>query len=141
MVWDLNIFSQKWSEITRRKKFFTHFFPLCSINLNVFLPPLPAVQCPNFLDFPNPWGKFMERNGLIFQYICSKRLKNCRVKKVWFSTNFAFLAGFFWYRSTICIGQEMLCLLYAGFFSYKFEFAYLIISNSYYSVGKLLKAC
>ena len=29
-----------------------------------FLPPLPKVQYPNFLDFLNQWEKTMERSGL-----------------------------------------------------------------------------
>ena len=40
-------------------------------NLTVFLPPLPEVQCPNFLDFQNPWGKVLERSGLRFEDFCS----------------------------------------------------------------------
>ena len=36
--------------------FFCHTFSLC---LRVFLPPLPKVQGPNFLDFLNPGGKVM----------------------------------------------------------------------------------
>ena len=35
-----------------------------SLRLTVFVPPLPQVQRPNFLDFRNPWGKVMERIGL-----------------------------------------------------------------------------
>ena len=51
----------------RQKKVFYGFFSLlCSLHLNVFSPPLLEVQCPNFLDFPNPRGKLMERNGLRF---------------------------------------------------------------------------
>ena len=42
-----------------------------SLRLTVFLPPLPEVQCPNFLDFRNPWGKVMERSGLRFENFCS----------------------------------------------------------------------
>ena len=42
-----------------------------SLRLTVFLPPLPKVQCPNFLDFRNPWGKVMERSGLRFENFCS----------------------------------------------------------------------
>ena len=38
---------------------------------NSILPPLPKVQCPNFLDFRNTWGKVMERNGLRFENFCS----------------------------------------------------------------------
>ena len=35
-----------------------------SVCLNVFLPPLPKVGCPIFLEIQNPWGKVMERSGL-----------------------------------------------------------------------------
>ena len=45
--------------------FFTDFF-VCSLGLNIILPPLSKVQCPNFLDFWNPGGKVMERWGLRF---------------------------------------------------------------------------
>ena len=34
---------------------------------NGLLPPLPDVQCLNFLDF---WGKVMERSGLDFENFC-----------------------------------------------------------------------
>ena len=40
--------------------------------LTVFLHPLPKVQCPNFLDIRNPWGKVIKRNGLRFEQFCSK---------------------------------------------------------------------
>ena len=55
----------------RQKKFFTYNFFLCSLHLSVCLPPLPEVQCLNSLDFPNSWGKLMERSGLRFDYFCS----------------------------------------------------------------------
>ena len=42
-----------------------------SLRLTVFLPPLPEVQCPNFLYIRNPWGKVMERSGLRFENFCS----------------------------------------------------------------------
>ena len=35
--------------------------------LTVFLPPLPEVGCPIFLEIRNPWGKVMERNGLRYE--------------------------------------------------------------------------
>ena len=40
---------------------------LCSLLrycLNVFLPPLPKVGYPKFLEIQNSWGKVMERSGL-----------------------------------------------------------------------------
>ena len=49
--------------------FFCHWcFSLC---LTVFWSPLPKVQCQNFLDFLNPWGKVMERSCLRFENFCS----------------------------------------------------------------------
>ena len=48
---------------------------VCSLlryRLTVFLPPLPKVGCPIFLEIPNPWGKVMERNGLTFEHFCLK---------------------------------------------------------------------
>ena len=98
MVSDLNIFVQKWSKVAPPKKSFKKNY-LCSLHLNVFLPPLPEVQCPNFLDFPNPWGKNNGKNGFhIWIPLLIKGKKSPRKKKVRFSTNFALLAGFFWYR-------------------------------------------
>ena len=44
---------------------------VCSLlryRLNVFLPPLPKVRCPTFLEIRNPWGKVMERRGLRFEH-------------------------------------------------------------------------
>ena len=46
---------------------------VCSLlryRLTVFLPPLPEVGCPIFLEIRNPWGKVMERSGLIFEHFC-----------------------------------------------------------------------
>ena len=39
--------------------------PVCGIfKTSAFLPPLPKVRCPLFLEICNPWGKVMERSGL-----------------------------------------------------------------------------
>ena len=73
---------KKWSQILKllltkgvkspwRKKFFLQIFFICSLRLNVFLPPLPKVKCPNILDFRNPCGKVTERSGLRFENFCS----------------------------------------------------------------------
>ena len=61
MVSDVNISAQKRSKIAAVKKVYHALFSLCSLNLKVLLPPLPEVQYPNFLDFPNPWGKTNEK--------------------------------------------------------------------------------
>ena len=38
--------------------------------LTIFLPPLPEIGCPIFLEIQNPWGKVMERSGLTFKHFC-----------------------------------------------------------------------
>ena len=42
-----------------------------------------------FLEIRNPWGKVMERSGLIFEHFCLKIVKNCRAKKVFVFADFA----------------------------------------------------
>ena len=78
---------KKWSQIwtflfkncrkSRHKKkffFFSTFFHFFFIFfgfrsfLTVFLPPLPEVGCPIFLQIRNPWGKVMERSGLRYEH-------------------------------------------------------------------------
>ena len=46
--------------------------PYCGIGatIRIFLPPLPKVGCPIFLEIRNPWGKVMERRGLTFEHFC-----------------------------------------------------------------------
>jgi hypothetical protein len=66
---------KKWSQIwtflfencrksPRKKKFFLSLFSLLRYRLLVFLPPLPKVGCPIFLEIQNPWGRVMEKSGL-----------------------------------------------------------------------------
>ena len=56
----------------QKKVFFTDFFTFL-FRLNVVLPPLPEVQCSNFLDFLNSWGKIMERSGLRLKTLLFKK--------------------------------------------------------------------
>ena len=42
---------------------------------------LPEVGCQIFLEIRNPWGKVMERSGLIFEHFCLKIVKNRRANK------------------------------------------------------------
>ena len=61
---------------------------VCSLlryRLTVFLPPLPEVGCPIFLEIQNPWGKIMERSGLRYEHFCLKIVENRREKKSFFS--------------------------------------------------------
>ena len=71
-IW--KILRKKWSKIAAAKKIQFFFLLLCSLHFNVFLLPLPKVQCPNFLNFQNPWGKVMGRSGLRFENFFSYRL-------------------------------------------------------------------
>ena len=89
---------KKWSQIwtflfenclklLRKKKFFSSlfsvFFGFRSF-LTVFVPPLPEVGCPIFLEIRNPRGKVMERSGLRYEHFCLTIVSNCRKKKVFF---------------------------------------------------------
>ena len=75
-----------------KSKCLSVFLSVCSLlryRLNVFLPPLPEVGCPIFLEIRNPLGKVVKRNGLIFEHFCLKIVLNRRAKK-----NSFFLADF-----------------------------------------------
>ena len=69
---------KKWSQIWTflfknclKSPLFSVFFGFLSF-LTVFLPPLPEVGCPIFLEIQNPWGKVMERSGLRYEHLCLK---------------------------------------------------------------------
>ena len=50
-----------WCKIAAAKKSFLLTFLLIFFTLfKHILPPLLEVQCPNFLDLRNPWGKVIE---------------------------------------------------------------------------------
>ena len=76
----------------RKKKFFSSlfsvFFGFWSF-ITVFLPPLPEVGCPIFLEIWNPWGKVLERSGLRYEHFCLKIVENRRAKKSFFSPLFS----------------------------------------------------
>ena len=61
---------------------------VCSLlryRLLVFLPPLPKVGCPIFLEIRNPWGKVMERSGLRYEhFMFENSLKSPQKKKSFF---------------------------------------------------------
>ena len=82
MVSDLNIFAQKGLKLPRQKKFFTDLKKITfEVPFKRIFPPLPEVGCPKVLEFRNPWGNVMERNGLRCEHFCSIMVKNCRGKK------------------------------------------------------------
>ena len=87
---------KKWSQIStfllknglkspRRKKILRIFFLICSLlryHLNIFLPPLLKVECLNFLEIQNPWGKVLKRSGLRFEHLAQNGLKLPQKKKI-----------------------------------------------------------
>ena len=61
---------------------------VCSIlsyRLTVFLPPLPEIGCPIFLEIRNSWGKVLERSGLTFEHFVWKWSKIAAQKKFFFA--------------------------------------------------------
>ena len=68
--------------------------------LNVFLPPLPKVGCPNFLEIWNPWGKVIKRNGLRLKknFFLIKGVKLPQFFFLFFFSILPYWAGF------LCIG-------------------------------------
>ena len=74
MVSGLKTFTNKGCKITekiRKEKMDEYCLTEQDLLVLVFLtpfsgllPPFPKVQCANFLDFQNPWGKVMERSSL-----------------------------------------------------------------------------
>ena len=64
---------------------------VCSLlryRLTVFLPPLPEVGYPIFLEILNSWGEVMERSGLTFEHFCLEVVLNRRAKKSNFFADF-----------------------------------------------------
>ena len=59
--------------------------PVCSLCLTAFLPPLLKVQCPNFLDIWNSWGKVIKRSGFRFDPFYSKMVSNCHGKNFFYN--------------------------------------------------------
>ena len=75
VVSDWNIFAENGLKLPRQKKFLRIFFFICSFlryRLNVFLPQLVKVECPNFLEIQNLLGKVLEKIGLRYEHVCSK---------------------------------------------------------------------
>ena len=52
------------------------FFLQCFLlGLMVFLPPFPKVQCPNLLDFQNPWEKVLKKVVSVLKTFAHKECK------------------------------------------------------------------
>ena len=60
----LEKYAHKGCKIATANKLLNGFFFISSLRLNVFLSPLPEVQCPTFLDIQNALAKVMGRSGL-----------------------------------------------------------------------------
>ena len=73
-LWSDAFYKLKCPSVCPSVRPYVHLF-VCSLLrycLNVFLPPLPKVGCPIFLEIRNPWGKVMERSGLRYEHFCLK---------------------------------------------------------------------
>ena len=104
------------------KKFITDIFFICSLCLNVFLPPLLEVQCPNILDF---LGKSNGKKwSQIWNLVLIKGVKLPRKFLFFlFSANFALLAGFIWYWCYyLHWSRDPLSLVCGIFSSYSFDY-------------------
>ena len=102
MFSDLNFFALKWSKIALAKNvFFTDFFYLFTSNVQTFLI-LGILAETLWTEMVSDLKTFAQKG----------RAKNKKKQK---SVNFVLLAEFFCLGASIRIGQEMLCLLYAGF--------------------------
>ena len=81
MVSDLKLLLITSVKSPRQNNFFSSdFFKLFTLFKPLFAP-FPEVQCPNFLNFQNHWGKVMERSGPRFENFCFKRVQNHCAKK------------------------------------------------------------
>ena len=89
---------------------------VCSLlryRLTVFLPPLPKVGCTIFLEIQNHWGKSNGKKwSNMWTFLFGSGLKSFTVFLCWFCLG----PPSYGIGATIRIGQEMLCLPYAGFF-------------------------
>ena len=78
---------------------------VCSLlryRLTVFLPPLPEVGCPIFLEIRNPCWKVLERSGLRYEHFSWKIVLNRRAKKSFFLHFFRSSSVFGLFLSSFC---------------------------------------
>ena len=91
MIWNLwgKLLLIKGVKLQRKKVCFWATFDLLSriflvlvflIPFNGLLPPIPEVQCANFLDFRIPWEKVMKRSGVKFENFSHKGCKIAAAK-------------------------------------------------------------
>ena len=76
IVSDLKTITNKGFKIALQKSLILGKFCLTEqffFGIGLFAPTF-KVQCPNFLDFRNPWGKVEEANDLRFENFCYKRV-------------------------------------------------------------------
>ena len=106
MVSDLKTFVHKGCKIAGAKKVCYRFFYLFT-PFKCFLPPLPEVQCPNFLEFRNPWGKVMERIGLRFENLKGVQLP--RKKCYFFCRILTYYLDFFGIGTRGSAKEHVLC--------------------------------
>ena len=79
-------------------KTFAHMnYFICSLRLNVFFPPFPKVQCQNFWNIKNPWGKSNEKKWS--QIVRTFAHKGCKIakQKKFFFYEVCLTSRVFWY--------------------------------------------
>ena len=79
------------------KKFLQIVFFISSLRFNVFLPQLPKVKCPKFLDFRNLWGEKINEAVSDLKSFAHKRCKIAAQKSKFFG-DFCLPSRIFWYR-------------------------------------------
>ena len=96
MVSDLNIFAPNGLKSLQRKKFW-QLFLISSLHITgLFAPTSQSPMSNFFLDFLKFLGKTNGKRWSQINTFAHKRCKIAAQKEVWFLTNFALLAGFFW---------------------------------------------
>ena len=94
MVSDINSFVKNGQKLRHRMNFTDFFFFICSLRLNIVLPLLPEVYCPNVLDIRNFLGGKWKEAVSDLNTFAHKGCKIATLKQNRFLANFALLAGF-----------------------------------------------
>ena len=122
MVSDMNIFVWKLSKIAAQKKsfFLLHFFQSSLVFglFNGLFAPISWSRMSNIFRDSESLGKSNEKKwSNIWTFLFGSGLKWPRKKKFFFCW-FCVGPPSYGIGATICIGREILCLPYAGFFMY-----------------------
>ena len=112
------------------------------VRLNVFLPPLPEVGCPNFLEILYSWGKVMERSSLRFEFFTNTGCKIAAQKKVCLGALLSMI--FFYLCFSLCLKVcfPPLCKFQCpNFFNFRNPWGKVMKRNGLGFFFKLLSKC